>query len=101
VYTPSPDGDAIHPVRIIMFQRGITVRSCAHKLGLTENYLARALVGSIPASNQIRDGMAGILDMDAAELFNGPPPQPQHPIRSRRGRRTQAELLAAAREARP
>jgi transcriptional regulator with XRE-family HTH domain len=79
------------PARLVLLERGVTIRSVADYLGMTEDHLGRVLNGYHPVSMKVRQGVAKLLGLPEAELWR--PPDPPRPPR-RTGRRPRVAIMA-------
>jgi transcriptional regulator with XRE-family HTH domain len=68
-----------HPARGVLAQRRITISATARQLGVSEQYLSRALLGHVSPSARIRQGLSELLGLPETELFFPTEPVPRYP----------------------
>ena len=58
-----------HPARGILAIRRISVRQAAATIGVSEQFLGRCLLGHVPPSQRVRDGLSRLLNVPTSDLF--------------------------------
>ena len=76
MYTNPNGAPELHPIKQVMHDRGITVRSVAKHLELPENYVSRLLNNRLRVTPAIRIKVSALFDLPESELFLADPPRP-------------------------
>jgi transcriptional regulator with XRE-family HTH domain len=63
----------VHPARLVLIQRGLTLRQVADSTGYCRHWVSRVLRGLDHGSPQFRRRLAEYLDLPEASLFRDDP----------------------------
>jgi hypothetical protein len=61
--------ERVHPARLELLRRGLTIKGTAAALGYDPDYLSRVLGRRLPASARLRAQLADFLRLPEGELF--------------------------------